>query len=49
MQVFNRGSKDERMKLISDSKPRVIFLPREYLAMPGEISGHLNYTNATGL
>lgn len=49
MQVFNRRNKNEGMQLISDSKSRVIFLLRDYLAMPGQIFGHLNHGNAAGM
>lgn len=49
MQVFNRRNKDERMQLISDSKSRVIFLLRDYLARLGEISGHLNHGSVAGM
>ena len=49
MQVFSRRNKDERMQLISDSKSRVILLLRDYLAMPGEIFGHLNHGSAAGM
>ena len=49
MQVFNRRNKDERMQLTSDSKSRVIFLLRDYLARPGEISGHLYHGSVAGM